>query len=115
MRELALLLLEAVRTNMGAHEIGPYDRDELTRRLKIAPGELARMLCRLDERGLLVVKGGKGIGRTTIVGLNVELVENKEPEWQPEANDETFDREIMARVLPQLAQAEDANLPLILV
>src|SRR5262245_5589878 len=72
------------------------------------------MLCRLDERGLFVIKGGKGIGRTTIVGLNVELVENKEPEWQPEANDETFD-EIMARVLPQLAQAENANLPLILV
>src|SRR5215470_2056032 len=98
MRELALLLLEAVRSNMGAHKIGPHERDELTRRLKVAPGELARMLCRLDERGLFLIKGGKGIGRTTIVGLNVELVENKEPEWQQEANDETFDREIMARV-----------------
>jgi hypothetical protein len=115
MRELALLLLEAVRANMGVHEIGPQQRDELTRRLKVAPGELARMLCRLDERGLFVIKGGKGIGRTAIVGLNVELVENKEPEWQPETDDETFPREVVARVLPQLAHAEDADLPLILV
>jgi hypothetical protein len=114
MRELALLLLQAVRASMAAHKIGPYERDELTRRLKIAPGELARMLCRLDERGLFVIKGGKGIGRTTIVGLNVELIENKEPEWQPET-DATFPREVMARVLQQLAQAEDADLPLILV
>jgi hypothetical protein len=115
MRELALLLLAAVKANMGVNAIGPQQRDELTRRLKIAPGELARMLCRLDERGLFVIKGGKGIGRTTIVGLNVELVENKEPEWQPEADEETFPREAMARVLPHLAQAEDADLPLILV
>jgi hypothetical protein len=114
-RELALLLLEAVRTSMGVHEIGPHERIELTRRLKVAPGELARMLCRLDERGLFVIKGGKGIGRTTLVGLNVELVENKEPEWQPETDEETFPREVVARVLSHLAHAENANLPLILV
>jgi len=100
---------------MGGHKIGPQQRDELTRRPKVAPSELARMLCRLDERGLFVTKGGKGIERTTIVGLNGELVESKEPEWQPETCDETFAGEVMARVLPQLAQAQDADLPLILV